>query len=394
VRRGTFRAFLLAYTASEHADGLCQVVLPLLALRHGDGVLVGLVTTAARAPWLVLALPAGVLADRADRRSLLLTAATVRAAVATVLGLLVLGDRLSPIVLGVLAFLLGCCEVVHDTAAHALTPRLVDAGDLPVANARLQSVEYTANHLGGRALGGLFATVNAAVPMLFAGVVWGLGTVVTAKKIPANTGRAAPEPTVPGTLRTAVSLITGDPALRNFLVALAAMNTALAAFAVVLPTVVVGGGHGAGVYGLLLAVGGLAGLATSLLAPALLRRLGYRRAVLLSCLAVGCGAGAPAVTADPVVLGAGVAATGLGVVVNVVTLTTRQLTVPDALLGRVTSVFRLVTWGALPAGSLLAGLALTAVSPAELSRVAGAVILLATIPMGKATKEIDELPAP
>ena len=393
MRNGTFRAFLLAYTASEHADGLCQVVLPLLALRHGDGALVGLVATAARAPWLVMALPAGVVADRVDRRSLLLTASTVRAGLAAALGLLVLGDRLSPVVLGVLAFLLGCCEVVYDTAAHALTPRLVGADHLPVANARLQSVEYTANHLGGRAIGGLLATLNAAVPMLLAGVVWGASTVVTAKRIPANPGRAVPEPVASGSLRTALSLITGDPTLRSFLFALAAMNTALAAFAVTLPAVVVGGGHGAGVYGLLLAVGGLAGLAMSVLAPVLLRRLRYRRAILLSGLAVGCGAGLPALTADPVVLGAGLAATGFGVVVNVVTLTTRQRTVADAMLGRVTSVFRLVTWGALPAGSLLAGAALTTVSPAELSWVPGAVILLATFPMAKATKEIDELPA-
>ncbi len=74
-------AFLWSSTAlSNLADGVLKVGAPLLAVSMTRSpTLVSLVGAAATLPWLLLALPAGAVADRADRRRIMAGAGAVRA---------------------------------------------------------------------------------------------------------------------------------------------------------------------------------------------------------------------------------------------------------------------------------------------------------------------------
>ena len=67
--RSSFNRLWLASALSNLADGVFQVALPLLAvtLTRSPSLVAGVVL-AQRLPWLVMALPAGALADRLDRR--------------------------------------------------------------------------------------------------------------------------------------------------------------------------------------------------------------------------------------------------------------------------------------------------------------------------------------
>ncbi len=68
-------------------------------------------------------------------------------------------------------------------------------------------------------------------------------------------------------------------------------------------------------------------------------------------------AGVPALTANPFVIGGVSFVGGLTIVLwNVITVSLRQRISPDRLLGRVNSGYRLVAWGSMPLGALLAGL--------------------------------------
>jgi MFS family permease len=397
--RRPYLAFVGAFAASQHANGLYQVALPLLAIPAG-AVAVGVVAAAATAPWLVTAIPAGILADRLDRRRLLLTVCAIRTATAAAIAAMVISGTLSVPVLCVLAFVLGSAEVVHDTTAHSLTPRLVSLSRLAAANSRLQTVEYAANFFVGRGLGGALAAVGAGFGVVLASVVWAVAGVLVRFGLPDRVGHSASRPSVTGPSSQAApappsagatrpgwratwSSVATDRTLRVYLVALALANLMLAGFWVALPVAVVGTGHGAGTYGLLLAVAGVAGLGMSLLVPVILTGLGPRRAVLVAGLGIAAGLTSLIALDNLVLLAAGLAATGLMPLINVVSVTTRQRTVPDAVLGRVTSIFRLVTWGALPLGSLLGGFAADRFGTGPLSLLLGVGMAAAAIAVWK-----------
>jgi MFS family permease len=86
------------------------------------------------------------------------------------------------------------------------------------------------------------------------------------------------------------------------------------------------------------------------------RRLGRSRSLVLTIVAGAAMAGVPALTANPFVIGAVSFVGGLTIVLwNVITVSLRQRISPDRLLGRVNSGYRLVAWGSLPLGAVLAG---------------------------------------
>jgi MFS family permease len=153
---------LLSDTGSE--IGLLAYPLLTLALTH-SAVLAGLVGTARAITRLCLQLPAGALADRFDRQRTMIICDTVRAALMTVLGVLI-AARLAcwPIVLAV-SLIEGGMGAFFDPAAMASLPGIVADGQLEEAWAAVEARTYTAS-LAGPALGGVLFGLSRAVPFL------------------------------------------------------------------------------------------------------------------------------------------------------------------------------------------------------------------------------------
>lgn len=134
-----------AGVVSNLGDGVSYVAWPWLAatLTRDPPAVAGL-PVAARLPWLLLALPAGALTDRVDRRRLMAAANACRFAVTALVGVAVLrGAMTLPLLYGA-ALLLGCGEAVHDNAALTILPAVVDRGRLQRANATMWSAELVA----------------------------------------------------------------------------------------------------------------------------------------------------------------------------------------------------------------------------------------------------------
>jgi predicted MFS family arabinose efflux permease len=109
-------------------------------------------------------------------------------------------------------------------------------------------------------------------------------------------------------------------------------------------------------YGVLLVAGGIGALIGSVLARALTARIGPGSVLVVAMVGIGAAYLVPAIWANPVAVGAALAIEGgFGVAWNVVTVSMRQAIVPDALLGRVNSAYRLLGWGTMPIGALLGG---------------------------------------
>ncbi|HEX4817462.1 MAG TPA: MFS transporter, partial [Nonomuraea sp.] len=168
-------AFLWSSTASSNlADGVLKIGAPLLAVSMTRSpTLVSLVGAAATVPWLLLALPAGAIADRADRRRIMVVANAVRAAILAVVALLAALGRLDLWVLLAAVLAAGVTEVFADLAAQSVLPMTVPHDRLTRANGRVSSAQLIGNDFAGAPLAGLLvvalpAAVFATPAILYA----------------------------------------------------------------------------------------------------------------------------------------------------------------------------------------------------------------------------------
>jgi Transmembrane secretion effector len=363
-RRSPFLLYWTSATCSYLGDGVRVTALPLLAasLSSSPGQ-VAAISAAAGLPWLVFGLPAGVLVDRVARAPLMTLLQTVRGVVGALALAGVLAGRIGILALAMLAVLLGTCEVGFDIAAHALLPELVPAGRLQWANGRLVSAEVAAFEFFGPLLGGVLFAATAALPFAVDAATFLASAVLLGIVARAVAPRTAPRPPDTAEEPVARQMTEGlrwfarSPPIRTLTLLTTSINLGAGGFYAVLVLFAREElALGPAGYGALIAVSALGSLVAGIAAE----KADSRRARHLVCLWT-----APAVAicfglvaAVPVRLVAAGAMVTFGLVVslfNVVTVSLRQAIVPRHLLGRVLSVHRVLCWGALPVGALMAG---------------------------------------
>ena len=149
-----FRWLIGAFWTSNVGDGIALSAAPLLiASMTRSPALVAAGAMLQYLPWLLFGLHAGAVADRHDRRRLVMLANGLRAAVIAALCVfLVTGHATIGVVLGA-AFLYGTAEVFANSAGNTLLPMLVRGEDLGVGNARMQAGFHSPTQLAGPPLG-------------------------------------------------------------------------------------------------------------------------------------------------------------------------------------------------------------------------------------------------
>ena len=148
-------------------DGIGLVAGPLLiASQTQDPLLVALAALLQRLPWLLFGLYAGALADRIDRRRLVVAVDLTRAAMLAVLTATLITDQVNVAVVLVAMFALGTGEVFADTATGTLLPTVVAKRDLGIGNARLMAGFLTMNQLAGPAVGATLFAAGMAWPFV------------------------------------------------------------------------------------------------------------------------------------------------------------------------------------------------------------------------------------
>ena len=196
-----FRWLLASSWTSNVGDGVALAAAPLLiASMTSSPLLVASGAILQFLPWLVFGLHAGAIADRFDRRRLVMLANAARAVVLAALCVfLVTGTANIGIVLAV-AFLYGTAEVFVDTAGSTLLPMLVKPADLGIGNARLQAGYLVANQFAGPPLGAFLFAAGTAWPFLLEVVCVSLAVVLISRMartpVPprGTTGDGAPLP--------------------------------------------------------------------------------------------------------------------------------------------------------------------------------------------------------
>lgn len=365
-----FRLLFSATAVSNLGDGISALAFPWLAtLITRDPFLIAAVAAATRLPWLLFSLPAGVITDQFDRQRLMVGADILRMLLTlAVVGLILaappmpLADSATqalPLIAGLCAaaFLLGSAEVVRDNAAQTALPSVVDKTELEQANGQLWSIEQIMGQFVGPPVAGLLIAIAVPVPFLVDAASFGIAAfmiwqIAMLPKVHAATTRGFWQPMLEGAI-----WIKGNPLILRLALMLGVLNfvTMMSATMLVLLSQEIMGLDATG-HGLLLTAGAAGGVAGGLIGPKLVKKFGSQACVF----------GALAIFPLPFLLLALTSSPWLaafalflemsaGMTWNVVTVSLRQRTIPDELLGRVNSIYRFFGWGSIPLGALFAG---------------------------------------
>jgi predicted MFS family arabinose efflux permease len=226
-RFGTgFRWLIASSWVSNLGDGIALAAGPLLvaSLSH-DPVLVALAALLQWLPPLVFGLYAGALADRLDRRLIIVTVDLARAAVLVLLTLAVATDVVSIWLVLVAMFLLGTAEVFADNTAATLMPMLVQRDDLAIANARLTTGFITVNQLAGPPIGAALFALGHAVPFATQAVAVALGAVLISRVVlPAHRREPAPDTHIRHDIAEAFGWVRHHAAVRTLVLTIFVFN--------------------------------------------------------------------------------------------------------------------------------------------------------------------------
>jgi MFS family permease len=164
---------------SELGSQVSTVAYPLLvlALTHSPAR-AGVVGLAATLPLPLLALPAGMLADRFDRKRLMLACDAVRAAALAALTIAVFSGHVAYGVVAAVAFIDGALMTIAFVTERGVLRRLVAPEQLAAAVARNESVFY-AGSIVGPPLGGLLFAIARALPFLADAVSYAFSATAT-----------------------------------------------------------------------------------------------------------------------------------------------------------------------------------------------------------------------
>ena len=363
-----FGRIWFATGATATGAQVAQLAVPLLAVvsLHASSGQVGLLGAAQWLPFLLIALPVGVLVDRRRRRPLLIAAEWIRVLGTTSIILLGVAHVLTLPALLLLTVVVGCGTVVFEVAYQSFLPSVVPRERLDAANSRLQATEATAL-VAGPGLGGLLVQLLGAVHTL---AVTAVGSLLSAAAL-----WRIPESFTPATHRKqpiARELLEGLRYLRRDrvlggLLGFSAIANPFAQWVTLLFIVdAVRRLHlSTGQVGAVLAIGAVGTLFGAATAPAVARRLGALRTILITAavdplvlFVVPTAVPEWGVSTLIAALGAAFAVNGYAVGLDTVVVTTvRQTRTPDDLRGRINAATRMVSYGSIALGAALGGLA-------------------------------------
>jgi MFS family permease len=178
----SFRWLVASSWTSNIGDGIALAAGPLLVASLTDSAfLVALAAMLQRLPWLMFGLWAGALADRLDRRLVVIIANALRALVIAVLCVFVGAGTVSIAMVLTAMFLYGVAEVFADTTQQTLLPALVRPADLGTGNQRMQAGFLAANQLVGPPLGAFLFAAGMVLPFVVQVVCVALAVVLVAR---------------------------------------------------------------------------------------------------------------------------------------------------------------------------------------------------------------------
>lgn len=400
-----FRRLAWSNLAAQSAEQLALAAVPLTAVLvlGGDAGTTGALAVLQTLPFLLLALPLGVLADRVRRRRLMATAEWVRALALLAIPVAAWLGLLSIPLLGLLGCVAAVGTVAFSVTAPALVPALVERAGLAAANGRLELARSLAYAGGPAVAGGLVAWSGA--PLAFAAAAalsaWA-ALLLGGLAEPARAAVAPRHPLVE--VREGAAFVWRHPWLRPIVATAVAWNISWFVLqAAYVPYAVDRLGLSAAGIGATLAAYGAGMVAGAMVAPLVARALPIGRMIALGpfvSVAAGACMAASVQWPEPTLAALSLFLFGAGPILWTIGQTTlRQAATPAALLGRVSALMTMATFGARPIGAAIGGLVGAGFGPSACVLLAAlgfvlqaAVIALSAVPRVNALPEAANQP--
>jgi MFS family permease len=372
---------------STLGDGALLAAIPLLAKSlTTDPQLIAGVATAGTAPWL-LALFGGVVVDRYDRRMLMTWAQVVQAILVGAAATVITLGAAQLWMLYVLAFGIGAAEVLFTSASQSFVPTLVGHDGLEVANGRIITTQQVSQQFLGPPLGSALFAFAMPLPFWLNATTFALSVLLIARiRRVGAPARAGARRSVFHEIGEGLRWLMRHRLPRILTLSAGAGNfceyMALSVLVLFASQVLHLSDRGYGVLLGAMAVGGVIG---SVLSARVIAWFGARQVAIgaqavcpVAWLAIGF------VGRNPVTLVALFTVFSIAISLwSVVALSARQRLIPDALLGRVTSASRMLTFGAMPLGALAGGYVAKEfglIAPWIVGGVLSLAVTLATLP--------------
>lgn len=357
----TFNRLAWSNLAAQSAEQVALAAAPIVAvLLLGAGEAeTGALQTALTLPFVLFAIPAGLLADRLSRRWLMAGAEALRAvALFGILAAIGFGLLDMPL-LALLGFVAVCGTVVYSVATPALVPSLVQPQQLAPANARLE-LARTVAFATGPALGGLLVGWIGAAPAFGVAAALSIIAVILLSGLAEPKRAPVPQRHPWQEIKEGAAFIFRHELLRPVFVTQFIFNTAwFLILAVFVPYAVRHLGLSASGVGAVLGMYGIGMVVGALLATRVMRWMSFGNVIGLGPVAGLASAGVMALTtvvATPVLAGLSFFLLGAGPILWVISTTTlRQSVTPPRLLGRVSAI-NIMAYGARPLGAGLGAL--------------------------------------
>lgn len=373
----SFRWLFASSLVTNVGDGIALAAGPLLvASQTSDALVVSMAVMAQVLPPLLFGVVAGALADRLDRRRIVIVVNLVRAVVLGVLAATVATGNVNIAIVLASLFVLASAETFADIASGSLLPRLVPREHLGTANARLQGSFLLTNQLLAPPIGAFLFVAGMALPFAADAASFALGAVLVTRVVVGlgaargtgadadAAGDAEPEEVVAPRASLRAEMAEGlrwliaHPPMRTLALTIVSFNVTFgAAFGVLVLYARDRLGMDAVGFGLLTTATAIGGLIGTVAYGRLERRFALGNIMRAGLLIETATHLVLALTTVPAIALVTMVVFGAHGFIWATTATTiRQRAVPDELLGRITGVYTVGIYAGIVVGTPIGGL--------------------------------------
>lgn len=349
---------------SNLSDGVLIAAAPLLAITLTDStVLISIIGAMVMLPWLLFAMPIGVMVDRVDRRFILAGSNAMRSAIVGVMALGIATGHVTIYWLIISAFVIGVCEVATDTTAQSLIPQILDEEHYEKGNSRLQISETVIQGFIGSPLSGFLYAIAIWLPFFINSIGYAVATLL-AISIPIQylqdvrtENKKEGQPHFIEDIKFGIKYLYNHKVLRRLVATTASIGVCYsAATATTVLFIIKELGLAPRYFGVILTIQGLGALFGAIVAPRASKKFG--RSIMMT---LGITASSVLILIQgfsPNIYVFVLLATLGGFTIsqwNILLMATYQTIIPNELYGRIHGTRRTLVWGLMPIGSLLGG---------------------------------------
>ena len=349
---------------SNLSDGILVAAAPLLAISLTDStVLISAIGAMVMLPWLLFAIPIGVLVDRVDRRYILAGANATRSAIVGGLALLIATDHVTIYWLLVTAFVIGVCEVAADTTAQSLIPQILDEKNYEKGNSRLQISETVVQGFIGSPISGFIYAAAMFLPFFINSVGFVISALL-ALSIPIKYLQDVRQEDVQresknflAEMKFGIRYLYNQKVLRRLVLTTASIGVCYSVGTATIVLFIIDElALPKQFFGVILTIQGIGAIVGSLVAPRASKIFG-RSQVMTFCIFTSSLALLLQGFSTNIYYFVALATFGAFTISqwNILLMATYQTVIPNELYGRIHGTRRTLVWGLMPIGSLLGG---------------------------------------